>query len=55
VIEHAHHEALGAMALANAVEAVVAGGVTRVLVLSGSAGKTSAVLLGPVAAQGLAP
>jgi hypothetical protein len=43
------------MALANAVEAVVAGGVTRVLVLSGSAGKTSAVLLGPVAAQGLAP
>lgn len=48
VTEHAHHEALGAIALSVAVDAVAAEGVQRALVLSGSAGRTSAVLLGPV-------
>lgn len=51
VTEHAHHEALGALALAVAVEAVAAQGVQRALVLSGGAGKASAVLLGPAEAR----
>jgi 3-oxoacyl-[acyl-carrier-protein] synthase II len=48
VNEHAHHEALGALALAVAARAVADGACRRALVLSGSAGKASAFVLGPV-------
>lgn len=51
VNEHAHHEALGGVALAVAAQAIAAGDVARVLVLSGSAGKSSAVLLGAAEAR----
>jgi 3-oxoacyl-[acyl-carrier-protein] synthase II len=49
VTEHAHHEALGAVALAVAVEAIARHEVERALVLSGGGGRASAVLLGAAA------
>jgi 3-oxoacyl-[acyl-carrier-protein] synthase II len=52
VREHGHHEALGALALALAAESIAAGEAERALVVSGGAGKCSAVLLGPIAEGG---
>lgn len=48
VSEHAHHEALGALALVEAARAVSKGECRRALVLSGSSGKPSAFLLGAI-------
>lgn len=46
VTEHRHHEALGSLALAVAVELLADNRAELALVLSGSSGKSSAVLLG---------